>query len=1125
MGAEPGVRVQVLGPVEDPTASEALQKLLAQLAQLPSQEIPQALFAFPILLTEPGIELARACSRRSDGGDALATLVDRIEDVRGAVEEDDERWELGNGPFESLFMSVDVELSVEAAATIASTPAMRSQLSLPYVQALCRLTRSLCGAGQAAAAVKMQCLVLAATDEEPVEEEKWALRSEAIETDLDVLRTVATSSEDRRTIATGIERADRFLKQARRRGDRAAQAMALHGIAQVLVEPRFPWATGSRMAILRMLRLARNLNEQLADPVRQLSADDDPPSDAELTAKGIDFLQAAFALAEGKRRGLIAHTLGSLAAHPHREEGSGIEEIDGAYFARVVLEEITEESLRRLRLNACAILSNLDEPWPATELEEVLAMTPSRLLGIVESAEAAQMIVLAISLSEAETQEAAALRLAVGSYDRLRELTDEELWLGVLKMAIGPLTRLGPDVRLIDDESDAARRARQLLHRAFDTEERRVFAETAKTVIAKLKPGEKTGEDELNDAAALARASIRHPPRGQVPSLLALDEGLALELPSAYRDSLLYSRASLQGDIAVARHHQGDIAGAVADIIESAECWGRLGALDAAGEAVQILGRIAIFKPTTGELKAIVAALGPASLRLESLLGRGGQEVMASTWGAIVKALTEAVIETQSHPEAGILDVVVNAGRHSTRRRSRAPVELVGFAEALQSAQGFIDEVRSPSAAREALIDAGAEQVMLEVAACSRYVQRPPVSTALGPAAESDNLKRYFDWMFCAAELAAKAAAPTEPDPDLACLGSSGVLIEGFLTANRSMPTVLATVFTDEGLKAVTPMITNGLESMLVEVAGQLDVIGALQTIAFNARWAAQQHSGPREVTAEAAEILSDNWLLGESADSILAMLAEQGKSRLYVVAPDAFAFAPLHLSGAAGHPLAERWQISYLPDASWLRPAAPRGQQEALGALGLDFAGLELPTLEDAVAEAEEIAGTFGGNALLNRKATVRAARETLATCTIVHFATHGAFDPAAPSFQRLYLSDGNGGTAHLFASDLYDLDLRHVRLVTLGACETALGRIDVGGNQRGFVGALFQRGVRTVVAALWRVDSGCSCLFFTELYRQLAAGCDCHVAFAAAQARARETYPGYRQWGAFVLIGGVGD
>jgi len=1116
-------RVPIFGPVENPVASKALRDLLVELARRPSQEVPQTLFAFPILLSEPGVGLARACSRENA---ALATLLDQIERVRRVVSEDDERWELGNGPFESLYASVDVELSVEAAMTLASEPAMRSQISLPYIQALCRMARSLCAMGQPAAALKLQCLILAATDQEPADEEGWALRSETIRTDLDVLRTAAASSEDHGLIAAGLERAESFLEQARQRDDRPAQAMALHGIGQVLIEPRFPLAAGSRMGILRMLRLVRNLNEQLADPARHLSADDDPRSDAELTAKGIECLKEAFALAEGERRGLIAHSLGGLAVHPHREEGSGLDEIDGAYFARVVLEEITDESLRRLRLNACAVLSNLDEPWPATELEAVLAMTAPALFGAMEAAEVAQVIVLAFSLSRgAEAQQAAVLRLALGCYDRLRESTDAELWLWVLKMMIASLVAVDSEVRLTDDESPADRRARELLSRALDTEGSRAFAEAAETVFAKLKPGEKTDEDELKDAAQLAHASVRQAPRGHDPSLLALDEALTLELPRAYRDSLLYSRASLQSDMAVARHYQGDIKGAVADIIESAECWSGLGAFDAAGEAVQIFGRLAMVEPTTGNLKAIVAALGPAGLPLEALLGYGGQEIMTSAWAPIVKALIEILVETRSDPDVEILHTVVSAGRHSTRRRSRAPMVPIDFAETLRAAQGFVDRVRSPAAVPEALIDAATEQASLEVAACSRYVHRPPVSTAVDPATECDNLKRYFDWEFCSAELTGKAAAPTEPDPDLACLGSTGVLIEGFLTNHRSTPTILAAVSTDAGLQAVMPIITDGLEGMIVEVAGQLDVIGPLQTVAMQARWAAQQHSGPREVTAEAAGILAGNWLLGDTADSTLAMLVEQGKQRLYVVAPDAFAFAPLHLSGAVGHPLAERWQISYLPDASWLRPPAPNGREEKLSALGLDFAGLDLPALEDAPAEAEEIAGTFGGDALLNREATVQAAREALSDCTIVHFATHGAFDPAAPSFQRLYLSDGNEGAVHLFASDLYDLDLRHVRLVTLGACETALGRVDVGGNQRGFVSALFQRGVKTVVAALWRVDSRCSRLFFTELYRQLAAGCDCHAAFSVAQACARASYRSYRQWGAFVLIGGVGD
>ncbi len=366
MSVEQGARTPIFGPADDPRASEALQELLRTLVQRPSHEVPRALFAFPILLSEPGVELARICSQRSGG--VLAALLGQIEHVRKLVEADDECWELGNGPFESLFTSVNVELSEEAAMAIASTPAMRSQLSLPYLQALCRIARTLCAVGQPASAVTLQRLLLAATDERPADEEGWALRSVVIETELNVVRTVATSSEDRRTVTSGIERAECFLEQARQREDRPAQAMALHGIGQVLIEPRFPGASGSRMEILRVLRLVRNIDDQLADPVRQLSPGGEVLPDAELIAAGVDYLEAAFALAEGKRRGLVAHSLGSLAAHQHREDGSGVEGIDGGYFARVVLDEVKEESLRRLRLNACSILSNLGEPWPQSEL-------------------------------------------------------------------------------------------------------------------------------------------------------------------------------------------------------------------------------------------------------------------------------------------------------------------------------------------------------------------------------------------------------------------------------------------------------------------------------------------------------------------------------------------------------------------------------------------------------------------------------------------------------------------------------------------------------------------------------------------------------------------------------------
>ena len=57
------------------------------------------------------------------------------------------------------------------------------------------------------------------------------------------------------------------------------------------------------------------------------------------------------------------------------------------------------------------------------------------------------------------------------------------------------------------------------------------------------------------------------------------------------------------------------------------------------------------------------------------------------------------------------------------------------------------------------------------------------------------------------------------------------------------------------------------------------------------------------------------------------------------------------------------------------------------------------------------------------------------------------------------------------LLAYKLLKADLRYVELLTLSACETALGGFDRLDNQAGLVAALFSAGVRAIVACLWEV------------------------------------------------------
>ena len=98
---------------------------------------------------------------------------------------------------------------------------------------------------------------------------------------------------------------------------------------------------------------------------------------------------------------------------------------------------------------------------------------------------------------------------------------------------------------------------------------------------------------------------------------------------------------------------------------------------------------------------------------------------------------------------------------------------------------------------------------------------------------------------------------------------------------------------------------------------------------------------------------------------------------------------------------------------------------------------------------------------------------------------------------------------------------DLRSLDLVTLCACETALGRSDPAGNIRGLPTAL--------LAALRRRGSTqppagrcpCCTLFLVAFIPSSRSMTSRLLAFRAAQLAARECFPTLSDWGAFAYIG----
>ena len=138
-----------------------------------------------------------------------------------------------------------------------------------------------------------------------------------------------------------------------------------------------------------------------------------------------------------------------------------------------------------------------------------------------------------------------------------------------------------------------------------------------------------------------------------------------------------------------------------------------------------------------------------------------------------------------------------------------------------------------------------------------------------------------------------------------------------------------------------------------------------------------------------------------------------------------------------------------------------------------------------------------------------------------VVHLATHGRHNVDAPAFQVLYLHPTADSDGELHAYELLGLDLRGLQLLTLSACETALGRFDLGDNIRGLPASFFITGVSSLIGTLWHVRDAVSRFFFSAFYRAYVSGTPLLDAFVDAQRQTRTQFPQYRDWGAFYFAG----
>ena len=304
---------------------------------------------------------------------------------------------------------------------------------------------------------------------------------------------------------------------------------------------------------------------------------------------------------------------------------------------------------------------------------------------------------------------------------------------------------------------------------------------------------------------------------------------------------------------------------------------------------------------------------------------------------------------------------------------------------------------------------------------------------------------------------------------------------------------------------------------------------------------------GPTRVLAAQVEFLRSalesqdggvDWRASSAAvyRRLVAPLVPASWAQAVVIPDGPLSLIPLEalLPDREGEPLALTRMLTYGPSASVLavlsRAPAPPPFARTLLAVGVPggpaAAGGALrdeeAPLPFAAQEVRDIVATLGSgecDLLLGRSAALE---QILALeprrYRWLHFATHARMveHPADRSSLRL-----DGGRLDLPA--IRALDLR-AELVTLSACDTALGQRLRGEGVIGLTHAFLSAGARGVVASLWKVEDQDTAAFMQRFYDELARGTSPAMALSRTRAAlrgagGRSAHPSV--WAAFVLVG----
>lgn len=182
---------------------------------------------------------------------------------------------------------------------------------------------------------------------------------------------------------------------------------------------------------------------------------------------------------------------------------------------------------------------------------------------------------------------------------------------------------------------------------------------------------------------------------------------------------------------------------------------------------------------------------------------------------------------------------------------------------------------------------------------------------------------------------------------------------------------------------------------------------------------------------------------------------------------------------------LIEDYNIFYLTSANLLKLCFDKRKENRNTLLAF---GNPDNSLRYAEEEVNEIRKSFSNATVFTKQDATETKFKTLSNnYSVIHFACHGHFNLATPLYSSLKLAKDEKEDGKLEVWEIFNMELPNTTLVTLSACNTALGAMRPGDELIGFTRAFLYAGSPSTITSLWLVQDESTSILMKELYTNL--------------------------------------